>query len=149
MKTLIEEIRDLDHDIGDLLSKKTKRPANIKNLTQVRIIDFLVKNRGKNIYQIDICEALKMKKSSITEQLDSLEKDDMIVRLPDENDKRRNLISLSCKSEKNLEELTRDLSKINDEMIIGIQKKDLECFLTVIRQMEKNLERVKLNETDI
>ena len=62
MKTLIEEIRDLDHDIGDLLSKKTKRPANIKNLTQVRIIDFLVKNRGKNIYQIDICEALKMKR---------------------------------------------------------------------------------------
>lgn len=144
MKNLIEQIHDLDHEIGDLLSKNTKRPPHIKNVTQVRIIDFLDKNRDKNIYQFDICEALKMKKSSITEQLDSLEKDGLIKRLPDENDKRRNIICLSDKIQKNLEELCRELTVLNEEMISGISTDDLERFSEVIKQMEKNLERAKL-----
>ncbi|MDO5440337.1 MAG: MarR family transcriptional regulator [Erysipelotrichaceae bacterium] len=140
MKTLtIDMVRDLHQIIRKAIDGENQKPKALKNLTQMQIMLYLVNNEDKTIYQKDIGEALKLKKSSITEHLDYLESVGEIERVQDENDKRKNSIRLSEKARIKKEELNVTLNSLNEKAIKGISKEDLECFEKVIKNMEENL----------
>ena len=111
----------------------------IKNCTQAQIITFLIDNANKSIYQKDICEALKLKKSSITEQLDYLQTKDIIERIVDRRDKRRNRIKLTEQSLERIKEIHKMINDFNLNLIKGISEEELKSFITVLDKIEKNL----------
>ena len=111
----------------------------IKNCTQAKIITYLIDNNNKAIYQKDICEALKLKKSSITEQLDYLQSREIIERIVDHKDKRRNRIKLTEQSIERIKEINNSIKDFNVNLIKGISKEELECFNNVLDKIEKNM----------
>ena len=132
--------------IFDINQKLRKRLENIidvsrtiKNCTQVQIITFLINNKDKCIYQKDICNALKLKKSSITEQLDYLQTKEIIERIVDKRDKRRNRIKLTEESLERIKEINNSINDFNVGLIRGISKEELACFNKVLDKIEKNI----------
>lgn len=143
MKKLeIEKIRELHHSINRNIDMVNKRPKQIKNFTQIRIMFYLLNNEDKTIYQKDIGENLKLKKSSITEHLDYLESVGVIERVADKKDKRKNSIRLSMAAKEKKKEIDDSLININNKMIDGISKSELEMFNNVLAKMEENIKRI-------
>ena len=139
-KLHIDLIRELHCNIKKAIELENKKPRAIKNLTQMQILSFIVNNGdNKTIYQKDIGEALKLKKSSITEHLDYLEMIGAIERVQDITDKRKNSIRLSEKARIRKSEIDDSIKYLNDRVIAGIDKKDLVIFEKVIKKMEENL----------
>ena len=138
-KLHIDLIRDLNCDIRKVIELENKRPRAIKNFTQMQILVFLLNNPDNTIYQKDIGEALKLRKSSITEHLDYLEMIGAIERVQDITDKRKNSIRLSEKARIRKSEIDDSIKYLNDRVIAGIDKKDLVIFEKVIKKMEENL----------
>lgn len=138
-KLQIDLIRDLNCDIRKAIELENKRPRAIKNFTQMQILVFLLNNAEKTIYQKDIGEALKLRKSSITEHLDYLEMIGAIERVQDENDKRKNSIRLSEKARIKKSEIDDSIKYLNERAIAGIDKKELAIFEKVIKKMGENL----------
>lgn len=138
-KLHIDLVRDLNCDIRKAIELENKRPRAIKNFTQMQILVFLLNNPDKTIYQKDIGEALKLRKSSITEHLDYLEMIGAIERVQDITDKRKNSIRLSEKARIRKSEIDDSIKYLNNRVIAGIDKKDLVIFEKVIKKMEENL----------
>lgn len=138
-KLQVELIRDLFHDIRKTIVIENKKPKAIKNMTQMQILFFLLSNEDKTIYQKDIGDALKLKKSSITEHLDYLEMIGAIKRIQDAKDKRKNSICLSEKAKIKKSEIDGSIQNLNTKLINGISKEELEIFEKVVKKMEENL----------
>lgn len=140
MKQVISDrIRDISKLVKDRLDRDLKKPTFIKNFNQARIIAYLNENDDKKIYQKDLCDALKLKKSSITEHLDYLERIDVIKRISETEDKRKKYIVLGDKTMKMKKEFSSTLDEINKDLIKGISKKELDAFNLVLDKMERNL----------
>lgn len=111
----------------------------LKNCTQAQIITFLINNKDKCIYQKDICDALKLKKSSITEQLDYLQTKEIIERIVDKRDKRKNRIRLTEQSLERIKEIDKTINEFNVGLFKGISQEELKCFNLVLDKIEKNM----------
>lgn len=135
----IDLIKDVHRLIKQSVDEKARVPKTVKNLTQVQIIYYLTTNKDKVVYQKDIGEALRLKKSSITEHLDYLEDVGYIERVQEENDKRKNSIKLSAEALKKENEIQAVLKELNAKAIRDISPKELETFEKIIRKMEENL----------
>lgn len=135
----IEKIRKLQQKIKVAIELGEERPNQVRNLSQMQILFYLYNNEDKTVYQKDIGEALKLKKSSITEHLDYLESAGIIVREQEQKDKRKNSIHLSEKAKLKSVEINNSLKRINEKVVRGISQEELECFEKVMRQMEENL----------
>lgn len=134
-------IRDLHHEIKKALSKETGKPKLIKNFSQIQIIYYLVSNKDKVIYQKDIVDALKLKKSSITEHLDYLESVGLIERKQDPVDKRKNSIVLSDEALKKENEIEDIIRSINEKAIKGLSLEEIEQLEKTVKKMEDNLKQ--------
>lgn len=135
----IDLIKDVHRLIKQSVDEKARVPKTVKNLTQVQIIYYLTTNKDKVVYQKDIGEALRLKKSSITEHLDYLEDVGYIERVQEKNDKRKNSIKLSAEALKKENEIQAVLKELNAKAIRDISPKELETFEKIIRKMEENL----------
>lgn len=138
---IIDRVRDLHLNIKKNMAIKSDKPRVLKNLSQVQIMFYLHNHQNDIVYQKDLCEALKLKKSSITEHLDYLEEVGEIIRVQDENDRRKNSIKLSEKALEKKAEIDQMLLKINEKVIKDISKEDLEKFEEVLKKMEDNLKK--------
>lgn len=134
-------IRDLHHEIKKALSKETGKPKLIKNFSQIQIIYYLVSNKDKVIYQKDIVDALKLKKSSITEHLDYLESVGLIERKQDPVDKRKNSVVLSDEALKKENEIEDIIRSINEKAIKGLSLEEIEQLEKTVKKMEDNLKQ--------
>ena len=105
---------------------------------QWMILLVLWKQNGQT--QQEIANRVGKDKGTISPQLDGLEKRDLIMRLQDKNDKRRNVVCLTQKGkdmEKDLIPLGFANTKIAQH---DIPEEDLKTCLEVLRKVCKNLE---------
>lgn len=136
---VIDQIRDLQCVIKNNIGYISDRPKGIKNLSQYKILLFLNDHENETVYQKDICEALNLKKSSITEHLDYLELVGAIERIKDPTDKRKNSIKLSEQAINRKFELSEFYKNVDTKMKKGISEEDLQCFERIIKKMKENL----------
>ena len=143
-KSITKELRELDRLIKESLKPKTK---SIKpfSYSEMSIMKQLLMS-DKPIYQKDLVESTKLNKSTIAEQLDRMEKRNLIKRIPDKNDKRKNQVVLTNKVLNKKEEIDEELQGINKKLVNNITNKDLDTFFDVLDKMKRN---IKQYETDI
>lgn len=134
---VLKEIKEFDKTVGKNLYKKSKQPKHI-SLTELSIINYLMVTPNP-IYQKDIVDVTKLKKSSIAEQLDRMEEKGIIKRVPDKNDKRKNQIVLTKSMLNKKQKMIDELAAINKKLIKNISKKDLETFINVLNKMKRNI----------
>ena len=119
MQIINKKIRDKVLSFEDL-------SKYVKNTTQAQIVFLLFNNQDKTIFQKDICEEIGLKKSSITEQLDLLEEAEVITRIADKKDRRKNRITLTDEALKMIKTIDEEVEAFNQKMMKGVTDEELK-----------------------
>lgn len=90
--------------------------------------------------QAELCRRARMEQPSMAEIVKRMERDGLILRRPDENDKRRQKLYLSKKAKNLSENLTGWLDEHNAVMRKGVSNRDLAILLSALQQVIANME---------
>lgn len=121
---------------------KTKIPTP----TQFQIIQYILKNASSGIYQKDLEKILNLRRATISGVLQTMEKNNLIKRNSISEDARTKIVLLTPKAKDIFKKCKKRINEIEEKMIDGISRKDLEVFDKVLEQMQGNL--IKLNLVD-
>lgn len=117
-----------------------KLQENGINITpeQYLVLDILWEK--ESLSQQNIADIIQKDKNSVTKIIDSLEKKQLVRRVMDQKDRRINKIELTDEAIA-LEKITTDVAiNFMNDTIKGIDNKDLDSFVNVMRQIKDNLE---------
>lgn len=145
-KSILFEIKTLEQLIlREILPKNTNKRLNMKKApspTGMRIIDHLINNENKKIYQKDLEQILNLRRATISEVLITLEKNGMIERVTGEHDTRTKEIKLSKQTKKLFNENKEKLLNLENILTKNITKDDLTTFIKVIEKMKENIQNI-------
>ncbi len=90
--------------------------------------------------QVELSSILNKDKPNITRILDVMEKNDLVVRKSDPDDRRKFLIFLTDKAKKMKNDLLTLSKKFIKKITTGISDSELETYITVLNKMNKSME---------
>lgn len=141
---VINEIKKLDILIG----KKMFAIAKIENTNnppsplQFKILDYLLNNQNIVFCPKDLEKKFSVSKAAISGVLLTMEKRGIITMVASSTDARSKNIKLTDKSIERFNEMKSILKRMNDELVKGISKEDLNTFLKVLEDMRQNLNKL-------
>lgn len=133
-------VRELINN-SDIKQKENLLPTP----TQCQIIEYILNNKNKDIYQKDLEKVLNLRRATVSGVLHTMEKNGLIKRVTDESDTRTKKIILNEKIPERFNEYSKKIKKIENNIIKDISDKDLEIFLKVISQMKESIKKKEGN----
>jgi len=136
------EIRTL----GILMKRKVEESpvfAGTDGLTIMHfwIIGYLMQHDPENaIYQKDIEQAFRIRRSTVANVMKLMEKNELIEKDAVDDDGRLRRISLTAKAKILHDGIVAEMDRINGEMVTDISAAELECFYRVIDKIKANLQ---------
>lgn len=106
--------------------------------SQGRALHFLLA-QTEDVFQKDLEEEYGIRPSTATELLKQMERNGLIVREPVDYDNRLKKIVVTDKALMFQSQVMEDLTALEDQIVNGISKADLEVFFRVIGKMSDNL----------
>ena len=129
--------------ISNRLRRRSKKSQETIGITGARgnILDYiLLESEKHNVYQKDIEKEFGLRPSTATEVLKNLEDEELIVRIPDEEDARFKKIVFTDKAEKIKSILRQEIERTEEVLLRVITPEEKEIFLKITEKMLKNLE---------
>ncbi len=119
--------------IGDRL----KREGMDLSLQQMIILKILYEEDGRP--QQDLAIVTERHKASLARLLSTLEKKQLVTRVPDQVDKRINRVYLTEKGKQQLQSTYPVMTKVMKEMQIGLEKSALQTTIQTLQKIQSNL----------
>lgn len=94
----------------------------------------------EGVKQQDIADGLKRNKTTITRIVENMINRNLIVKVPDQLDKRNKLIYLTQKGKALQKEMVKSSGLVYYQTLNNISSKDIEKCLVILKQMMKNLQ---------
>ncbi len=118
--------------------QKNFRQAGLEiTIEQWSLLYHLWKEDG--LSQQELCNRTFRDKPSVTRLVDNLEKQQLVKRVADKNDRRINLVCLTDTA-REIQQLTVDLAnQTMDEALVNISKAEIETVKKVLQQVYDNL----------
>ncbi|MEI3380921.1 MAG: MarR family transcriptional regulator [Dorea sp.] len=101
------------------------------------LLRYLYENDENSIYQKDIEHYFSVGRSSVTGTLKALERLGYVYRESVENDARLKRVRLTEKGRKTHETLQSVIDGLDKQLVRGIEKEDIEIFLSVVEINQK------------
>lgn len=142
-KNLAEELKKLDIAIGRKMFEINKK-SNMKappSPLQARILDYLIIHQDKCINQKELEEELDVGKTTISNALLSMEKNEMIERTQSDLDARYKEIKSTKKSLNTFNDMSQMFEILDKEMLKGFSKEELNILYDFIKRIESNVRR--------
>lgn len=137
----LESLVFLTNRVGRLLANDIQRRMHreIEELqtTHMGVLVDLWLRDGQR--QQDLAVSLIKDKGTITRALDAMERNNVVVRVPDERDRRNKRIFLTHKGRKLREVILPHTESVQQEATCGIPEGDLETCKRVLLKMYENL----------
>ena len=95
--------------------------------------------KNKGISQKDIAEYCGKDKTSVTKIIDTLEKKNLLVRVPDQLDQRIKRVVLSKKGKEMMENSMVVMEQTRNEVRKGISDQEIDLFKIVLSKIYNNL----------
>ena len=112
-------------------------------VTRVQWMALYYMNRNPEQKQTELAERLNCKSAALARLLDRMEKDGMLTRSVNAENRRSNGIELTEKGRRLCAEGTAIAERFMDDVIFGISEQKLELFKAVLRQMVGNAEKLQ------
>ena len=131
-------LKSLHHCLVRRIEQTTKKYG----LTGVQflILQYLLENRDKDVYQKDIEKFINVRRSTATGILQNLTHKGFIKRVENLNDARLKKIVLSEKVEVIIKDFDKEMERIQQQVEKDITKEEKEIFLNVANKIQRNLE---------
>lgn len=107
--------------------------------TQMQIIEYMLKNNKKDIYQKDLEEILNLRRATVSGVLQTMEKNKLLERVVNSNDARIKKIILNEDAKKIFLKNQKKMEQLEKIATNNIKKEDLEIFFKVINIMKENI----------
>lgn len=106
--------------------------------TQVQIIYYLVNSSKTDIYQKDIEKEFNIRRSTTTNILKTMEKNDLIIRRSVDSDSRLKRIVLSDKSKYIQDDIERFMDKNDQEILSALGAIERRSFIHALKKFPRN-----------
>jgi len=131
VRNIFKTMKCIHMELGAVLAK-----SNIHlSPPQYFILNRVAKEQ---IIQQDLANMMKMDKSSMLRQVNALQKQMLIARIPDENDKRKKILVLTQKGGELFEKAETIANTFFSGLYEGVSEEDLEPFFRVLNQFKVN-----------
>lgn len=111
------------------------------SITRVQWIALYYLKTQNRISQNDLSKLMNVKDSSAGRLIDRLERDGLIKRERNDNDRRVIYISLTDKGDKLISDLIPIGIQFNNDLLEGIDEKELLIYDKVLKKMLSNIEK--------
>ncbi len=140
-KCLLFEIKNLHIAITKKMCNimKENKYINPPSPLQAKILDYLIKHSNEEVYQKDLEEVFNVSRATISETLQTMEKNEIVERIVSTKDARVKQIKLTENSKKRYKEMQKNIKIINKNLVENISDEELEIFSSVIQKMIKNM----------
>lgn len=142
-KNIANELKKLDIEIARKLfsiSKENNIPEPPSPL-QGRIMDYLVVNQGKEVYQKDLEKDLNVSKATLSSTLFTMEKNNIVKRTTSKDDARSKQIVITDESIRVHENMKIVFDNLDKELTKNMSNNEIEAFFSTIEKLRKNLNK--------
>lgn len=108
---------------------------------QFTVLHFINENEN-DVIQKDIAESLGKDKSSILRIIDALEKVELVRRVSDKNDRRKNFLMITKKGHSILNQYKKIGSEIMLQLQENIEPAEVKIFRDVLIKLKTNAEKI-------
>ena len=129
--------------ISNRLRRRSKKVQETIGITGAKgnILNYiLVESEKHNVYQKEIEKEFGLTLDRVLEVLKHLEDENLIVRIPDEEDGRYKRIVFTDKADKIRNVLKEEISGSEEILLRGISSEEQRLFLDIAEKMLKNLD---------
>ena len=130
------EIKMLDNMIDRKICKSVEK-MNLTH-TQARILRFLFTNKDKTIYQSDVEKEVGVRRSTISGILDTMVKNNLIIRKESAKDARKKEVALTVNSLNKHKEIEKKIADFESVLLKGITKEEKDAFFKTIDKLKEN-----------
>ena len=137
------------HSLHILLLRKISKISDISEydqnvtLMQSRIIEFLIQNKDKEIFQRDIEKIFEIRHPTATKTLESMEKCGLIERHGIDYDARLKQIFLTEKALQIRQNVFKIFDRFETDMVKGLTKEELSAFFKIVDKVKHNLREIE------
>lgn len=140
-KRLLFKIKSLEklifrtfiNDTGCEIGEKDFMPTP----TQMEIMEYILKSKDE-VYQRDLENILNLRRATVSGVLQTMEKNGLIERVVG-NDARTKKIVLNSKAQILFQERIKEMQMIEEIVVQGITKEEIEVFSNVLDKMKINI----------
>lgn len=132
VRQLTNIIRNHGEQHGKLLGSQ-----NI-SMMQRWIIGYLSEHEDEDVYQKNLEEQIHISKSTLTEILHLMERNNLVIRQTSEKDGRYKKLVLTRRAKDFHEEVLNDIRKYEKQLRKGIPPEELQIFFRVLNQIIEN-----------
>jgi MarR family transcriptional regulator for hemolysin len=119
----------------------TELRASGQTLARARVLALLAHERG-GMPQRELASELSIENPTLVRLLDGLERQGLVARVPEAEDRRANRVALTEAAAPVAAEVTGISSQLRDRVLDGIAEADLTVALQVLRAISANLAAV-------
>ena len=147
MKGILFQVKDLEKVILRKLSPDELEKKEISDIekrptpTQMQIVGYILDNIDKEVYQKDLEDSLNLRRATVSDVLQRMEKNGVIKREIDLNDTRTKKILLTDKSNEFFEAGRNRMKDLENIATKNIPDEDLQTFSNVIDKMIENMNK--------
>lgn len=139
---LILETERMTRELVRVLRKRTGERAEVKLTIEEFVLLNTIHKNEVDVIQKDMACILGKDKSSILRLIDSLEEKDLVRRVADTNDRRKNYLMVTKNGEKELKEYLEIGFKLTEELKQGLTESEITTFYKVVNHVKINSERL-------
>lgn len=143
--SVLLEIKSLEKMIFRTFTKCDKnRNKNLSFLptpTQMQILEYMFKHQDQEIYQKDLEKVLNLRRATVSGVLKTMEKNNLIERIIDSNDTRTKKIILNPKTNDLFMEKKKEMEKLEEVIVEGIDEEEIDAFLNVLNKIKLNVKK--------
>ena len=126
------------HEINKIFMENVKNETKMIGINPTYRYIFMVLASNKNgLTQSEICDLVHLKKSSVSELLQQMENEELIVRVKDEADNRKSIVKLTCKGkslDKKIKEAFKKYELVMSDCLSTAEKENLKSYILRMKQ---------------
>lgn len=125
-----------------VLENRAYNQTNIRlTMPQFGLLHTISKEKEEVILK-DMAEKMGKDKSAIVRMVDQLEKKELLRRVVDQNDRRKNLLLVTKRGERLINEFIEMELKLNEELQSGLSTEDMQTFYKVVNHLKQKSEQI-------
>ena len=133
--------------VNDMMVKNEKL-KNFLTPTQVHIIEYIVDTKD-DVYQKDLENVLNLRRATVSGVLQTMEKNQLIKRVPSNSDARVKKVILNPKTKELFLKHKHKMDETEKVVTKNIPESDLETFSHVLDMMKHNINEYLLSQSEL
>lgn len=127
-----------------VLEIRAAKQTDIKLTMPQFVLLFKISEEKEEVTLKDMAEKLGKDKSAILRMIDLLEKKELVRRVVDQNDRRKNQLMVTKKGERLIAEFREVELELNCELMEGPSDADMETFYKVVNHITVKANQLKI-----